>query len=139
MGEKAFEFLNDDDRALLEENGEIVEAEKDQLILEAEERRRVLYVILEGTCRVELSIQGKKEIVATLGRNEFFGDMNFLEGLGASADVLADEPTKLLIITPEEVQTMLGADPGMAMRFYHSLAISLSRRLRTTTTKLVNG
>ena len=139
MEENAFEYLNDDDRVLLEEKGEVVEAEKDQLILAAEERRRALYVILEGSCRVEILIQGKKEVVAILGGNEFFGDMNFLEGLGASADVLADEPTKLLVFTPEEVQTLLGADAEMAMRFYHSLAINLSRRLRATTAKLVEG
>ena len=137
--EKAFDYLTNDDRALLEEKGEIIDVEKDQLILEAGERRRALYVILEGACRVELSLQGKDETVAVLVQNEFFGDMNFLEGLGASANVFADEPTKLLIITPEETNTLLAADSDLAMRFYHSLAINLSRRLRATTTKLVEG
>ena len=49
--ENAFEYLNDDDRTLLEEKGEIIEIEKDQLILQAGERRRALYVILEGGTR----------------------------------------------------------------------------------------
>ncbi len=135
--EKAFDCLTDDDRALLEEKGEVIDVEKDQLILEAGERRRALYVILEGSCRVVQTIKGNDETVAVLARNEFFGDMNFLEGLGASANVLAEEPAKLLAITPEETQTLLAADPGLAMRFYHSLAISLSRRLRATTNKLM--
>ena len=137
--EKAFDYLTDDDRALLEEKGEIINVETDQLILEAEERRRALYVILEGSCRVVQTIKGNDETIAVLAQNEFFGDMNFLEGLGASANVLADEPTRLLIITPEETQTLLTADTDLAMRFYHSLAINLSRRLRTTTTKLAEG
>ena len=47
--------------------------------------------------------------------------------------------TRLLIITPEETQTLLAADSDLAMRFYHSLAISLSRRLRTTTNKLMES
>ena len=137
--EKAFDYLTDDDRALLEEKGEVIDVEKDQLVLEVGERRRALYVILEGSCRVVQTIKGNDETIAVLAQNEFFGDMNFLEGLGASANVLADEPTRLLIITPEETQTLLTADPGLAMRFYHSLAINLSRRLRTTTTKLAEG
>ncbi len=137
--ENAFDYLTDDDRALLEEKGEIIEVEKDHLILQAGERRRALYVILEGACRVVQSIKGNDETIAVLAQNEFFGDMNFLEGLGASANVLADEPTRLLIITPEETATLLAADPGLATRFYHSLAINLSRRLRATTTKLVEG
>ncbi len=135
--EKAFEYLTDEDRVLLEEKGEVIEVEKDQLILEVGERRRALYVILEGSCRVVQSLKGNDETVATLDQFEFFGDMNFLEGLGASASVFADEPTRLLAITPEEAHTLLAADAGLAMRFYHSLAISLSRRLRATTAKLM--
>ena len=137
--EKAFDYLTDEDRALLEEKGEVIDVEKDQLILEMGERRRALYVILEGSCRVVQTIKGNDETIAVLAQNEFFGDMNFLEGLGASANVLAEESTRLLIITPEETQTLIAADSGLAMRFYHSLAINLSRRLRATTTKLVEG
>ena len=135
--DKAFEYLNDKDRTLLEKKGEVLEVEKDHVILEEGERRRALFVILEGSCRVVLSLRGKKETVASLTRNEFFGDMNFLEGIGASANVIANEPTRILVITPEKTQALLAADPSLAMRFYHSLAISLSRRLRATTSKLV--
>ena len=135
--DKAFEYLNDKDRALLEKKGEVLEVEKDHVILEEGERRRALFVILEGSCRVVLSLRGKNETVASLTRNEFFGDMNFLEGIGASANVIANEPTRILVITPEKTQALLAADPSLAMRFYHSLAISLSRRLRATTSKLV--
>ncbi len=51
----AFDFLTDDDWALLIEKGETVDIKKDQVILEEGERRRALYVILEGSCRVEQS------------------------------------------------------------------------------------
>ena len=135
--DKAFEYLNDNDRALLEKKGEVLEVEKDHVVLEEGERRRALFVILEGSCRVVLSLRGKDETVASLTRKEFFGDMNFLEGIGASANVIANEPTRILVITPEKTQALLAADPSLAMRFYHSLAISLSRRLRATTSKLV--
>ncbi len=136
--ESAFDFLTDDDWALLVEKGETVDFHKDQVILEEGERRRALCVILEGSCRVERSHQEKDVKVAGLGLDEFFGDMNFLEGVGASASVIAEEPTKVLIITPEETNTLLLSVPGLATRFYQSLALSLSRRLRETTEKLVS-
>ena len=136
--ESAFDFLTDDDWALLVEKGETVDFHKDQVILEEGERRRALYVILEGSCRVERSHQEKDVKVADLGLDEFFGDMNFLEGIGASASVIAEEPTKVLIITPEETNTLLLSVPGLATRFYQSLALSLSRRLRETTEKLIS-
>lgn len=136
--EKAFDFLTDDDWDLLVEKGETVDFKKDQVILEEGERRRALYVILEGSCRVEQSHQGKDVKVADLGADEFFGDMNDLEGVGASANVIANEPVKVLIITPEETNTLLLSVPGLATRFYQSLALSLSRRLRKTTEKLIS-
>ena len=135
--DKAFEYLNEKDRALLEKKGEVLEVEKDHELLEEGERRRAHFVVLEGSCRGVLSLRGKDETVASLTRNEFFGDMNFLEGIGASANVIANEPTRILVITPEKTQVLLAAAPSLAVRFYHSLAISLSRRLRATTSKLV--
>lgn len=135
--EKAFDFLTADDRAMLEEKGEVLDVEKDQVILAEGERRRALYVILEGSCRVARPDQGKEGIIAELGRDEFFGDMNFLEGVGASADVIANEPTKVLVITPEETNTLLLSVPGLSSRFYQSLALNLSRRLRKTTERFM--
>lgn len=135
--EKTFDFLTADDRAMLEEKGEVLDVEKDQVILAEGERRRALYVILEGSCRVARTGQGKEGIIAELGRDEFFGDMNFLEGVGASADVIANEPTKVLVITPEETNTLLLSVPGLSSRFYQSLALNLSRRLRKTTERFM--
>ena len=115
--DKAFEYLNDNDRALLEKKGEVLGVEKDHVVLEEGERRRALFVILEGSCRVVLSLRGKDETVASLTRNEFFGDMNFLEGIGASANVIANEPTRILVITPEKTQALLAADPAWRCAF----------------------
>ena len=133
--EDIFDFLTADDWTLLVERGETAECEADAVILEEGERRRALFVILEGSCRVEQSYGDKSVTVAQLGQHEFFGDMNFLEGVGASASVIADEPTKVLIITPEEITPLLQSVPGLQTRFYRSLAINLSRRLRETTAR----
>jgi len=135
--EGAFDYLNSDDRALLIERGEVIDVEKDHVILEEGELRRALFVTLEGACRVERRHGDEDMKIAELGKDEFFGDMNFLEGLGASASVIADGPTKVLIITPEETNTLLLSVPGLSSRFYQSLALNLSRRLRQTTERFM--
>ncbi|MDP6560998.1 MAG: cyclic nucleotide-binding domain-containing protein, partial [Candidatus Binatia bacterium] len=131
--ENAFEHLTADDRALMVEKGDTKEYQKGDVILEEGDRRRILYIIIEGSCRVEQSHLGKGIAVANLGPDEFFGDMSFLEGIGASASVVADEPVKVLSITPDSVSTLLQSVPGLATRFYQSLSVNLSRRLRETT------
>ncbi|MBT3536571.1 MAG: cyclic nucleotide-binding domain-containing protein [Rhodospirillaceae bacterium] len=127
-----FEFLTADDRALFMEKGEIQQFKKDDVILEEGDRRRRLFVILSGSCRVERGHLGKGIVIASLGMNEFFGDMSFLEGNGASAFVIADEAVEVLIISSDTINALLFSVPGLATRFYQSLAVNLSARLRET-------
>ena len=68
--------------------------------------------------------------IAQLGAGELFGDMGFIEGLPASASIIAQEPTTVEIIDPEHVRHLIKMDPGFYGRFYQSLAKILSRRLR---------
>lgn len=129
----ALEFLTAEDNALLLEKGETRQFAKDDVILEEGDRRRTLYLILDGVCRVEQSHYGRGIAIAILGRGSVFGDMSFLEGVGANASVIADAPTTVLTITADIVNSLLLSVPGLATRFYQSLAVNLSKRLRETT------
>ena len=63
---------------------------------------------------------------------ELFGEMSFLEEAGASASVVADDEVEVDVIPGEHVRRLLDSLPGFAARFYHSLAVTLSERLRRT-------
>jgi CRP-like cAMP-binding protein len=133
---EAFQYLTRADRDLLVEKGALREYADGDVILEEGDRRRILYVILEGRCRVEVSHLGRGVAIAHMGPDEFFGDMSFLEGQGASASVVADGPAKVLSVTPDHIQSLLQSAPGLSTRFYQSLAVNLSRRLRDRTAML---
>src|SRR5690606_3502069 len=67
---------------------------------------------------------------------DVFGEMSFLESAAASASIVAQEPCELDVIEGAFVHSLLGSVPGLAARFYQSLAVTLARRLRENTAML---
>jgi CRP-like cAMP-binding protein len=96
-----------------------------------------LYVIRRGEASVELASTGSRAIVAMLGPSDICGDMAFLEQSKATAAVVArDEEVEAEEIHVQEMRKILEAFPGLASRFYLSLALLLAHRLKTTSREL---
>jgi len=74
--------------------------------------------------------------ITLLGPGEIIGDMSFLEKRPASASVFAVENSLLMVLSQEKIEGKLNDDPGFAVRFYKSLAILNSKRLRITACNL---
>ncbi len=127
------EFLTEDDRRLLTETAEHRRYAPGEVILAEGECRNALFVIQEGRARVERAHMEFSLEIAKLGPGDLFGDMGFIEGLPASASIIAEEPTTVEIIDVDHVRTLIERDAGFYGRFYQSIAKMLSRRLRETT------
>jgi CRP-like cAMP-binding protein len=56
--------------------------------------------------------------------------MSFLEDAPASANVIADTEVEAYHLDRPTLQSLFELFPHLGSRFYHSLATSLSRRLR---------
>jgi CRP-like cAMP-binding protein len=96
-----------------------------------------LYVIRRGEASVELAGTGSRAIVATLRSSDICGDMAFVEQSKATAAVVAkDEEVDVDEINLQELRKILDAFPGLASRFYQSLALLLAQRLKTTSREL---
>jgi hypothetical protein len=63
--------------------------------------------------------------------------MSFLQHSGATASVVADSDVEASIVDAEEIEAQLATLPGLATRFYQSLALMLSERLEELTTALL--
>jgi len=96
-----------------------------------------IYIIRRGDASVELAGTGSRAIVASLGPEDICGDMAFLEQSRATAAVVAkDEEVEVDEIKTHDLRQILEAFPGLASRFYRSLALVLVRRLKTTSSEL---
>lgn len=128
----SFQFLTSEDRHLFESKAERRIYAADESILAEGSTEQAIFLIRRGTVRVERDHLGSGVPFARLEAGEVFGEMSFLENTGASASVVADERVEVDVIDGPHVQALLVSVPGLATRFYQSLAVALSARLRQT-------
>lgn len=126
-------FLTDEDRRLLMQNAEHASYAPEEVILREGDRRHALFVIRSGEVRVERSHMGFNLEIARLPAGEVFGEMSLIEEHPASASVIAAQPVEVVIIDESAVRSLVERDAAFAGRFYQSLALILSHRLRETT------
>lgn len=83
-----------------------------------------LYLVLEGA--VEVRSNGKT--LAKLGPGHFFGEMSVIDTQPRSADVIAVEPSRALVLSGWAFKSLVSERPRIAVKMLQEFA----RRLRNT-------
>ncbi|MBV5337425.1 MAG: cyclic nucleotide-binding domain-containing protein, partial [Deltaproteobacteria bacterium] len=96
-----------------------------------------IFVLRSGRVKIEKRFSNPPQMITTLGPGEVFGEVSFIDDQLASASVIAIEDSEADILEKAEVFSLLASVPGLSSRFYQSLALKLSERLRATTDNLV--
>lgn len=98
-----------------------------------------LMVISTGFVRVTRAYLDElvAEFAGPLGPGEVIGEMSLMDGIGASANIIADGPTELLMIAKADLMAKLEADDGFAARMYDCLFLDLCRKLRSTNQRVL--
>jgi len=97
-----------------------------------------IYVIIDGLFAVRTSRTASTD-VARLRSGEIVGEMSFVDTRPPSASVVSLEPSLVLAIPRASLEAKLAGDVAFASRFYRSLAVFLSDRLRSTVGRLGYG
>jgi CRP-like cAMP-binding protein len=99
--------------------------------------RNNIYLIRRGEASVELAGNGNRAVLATLGPDDICGEIAFLEKGKATAAVVAQEQeVEADELNAGELRDLFDTFPGLASRFYQSLATILAERLRLTSKDL---
>ena len=120
------EYLTQNDWMLVLDRAKQVHFRKADTLLHAARPNKVIYIIVSGRADVQI---GSKPI-AHLGPGEICGEMAFLENGVASASVVAVSEIEAYAIDWTSLSDLFELFPHLGSRFYRSLAIGLSRRLR---------
>ena len=93
-----------------------------------------LYFVADGEVRVLARTMGggggAPFELARLGAGSVFGEMSFLDRAKISATVAADGQVEIVRLYTKDIERLIATDPEFGLRFYRSLAVTLSRRLR---------
>jgi len=127
-----FSKLEADDWQQIFSRGEIGVYHDGEAILSQGTSNDSIYFVKIGQVRIERDINGDKLELAALKAGSVFGEMSLLENATASASVVADGETEIVRLDGVMLEQIIQSDPSIGLRFYHSLATSLSRRLRAT-------
>eukprot|EP01102_Stenamoeba_stenopodia_P017403 TRINITY_DN6222_c0_g4_i1.p1 TRINITY_DN6222_c0_g4~~TRINITY_DN6222_c0_g4_i1.p1 ORF type:complete len:812 (-),score=191.97 TRINITY_DN6222_c0_g4_i1:61-2496(-) len=122
--------------------GETRRFQKDQVILKKNDRYQSLYQIVSGRCRVEAEdpLTKATQVIRIVDTYDIFGDIGFVTGDGATANVVSDEDdTEVYVIAADYLYHIFKRDPILVGRFYKYLAVVQEGRLREKQPKQEEG
>jgi CRP-like cAMP-binding protein len=120
-------YLTANDWALVADKATRMKFKAGEAIVQRGRRTHGLYLLLKGTASVQIPSQGT---TPAIGAGQVCGEISFLDDLPATANVVAQEAVEAFYLDRATLQTLFELFPHLGSRFYHSLAASLSRRLR---------
>lgn len=130
---KALACLTIQDWEMLAENSRLVTFNDKEVILKQDVDPAAIYIIEKGIVRIQ---RAQGDLIARRGQGAVFGDISFLEGKGASADVVAEGQVEVSVIDKAHVEKLLDREKDFAIRFYKTLAFTLAYRLRQAAERL---
>ncbi|HUQ50370.1 MAG TPA: cyclic nucleotide-binding domain-containing protein [Terriglobales bacterium] len=129
------DFLTANDRTLLTSKAKKLTFGSGQTIIREGDPSWAVYMIRSGQARVERNGRA----LATLTDGDVFGEMAFLEAGVASASVVAQDVLEVELLESAELHKIFESFPHLGSRFYRSVAVTLSRRLRETSRMLAEA
>ncbi len=125
-------YLTDQDLDLLKQHGKTAQYSPDQVILQQDTQPDSIYYICSGMVKVDFSHVYNTDVLAYLRAGEFVGEVSFLDGGDSSASVSAVKEVEMLELSRKDLDALLDADPGLAARFFHTIATTLATRIRAS-------
>src|SRR5438105_3999189 len=133
-GTPQLEYLTANDWILIGDHAQSKTFRPGQMLIRAALPTDAVYVIRRGTVRIEVG--GK--VITTLSPGSVCGEMGFLENRPASASVVAESEVEADRIPADKLRDIFDTFPSVGHRFYKSVALNLSRRLRDTSSALAD-
>jgi CRP/FNR family transcriptional regulator, cyclic AMP receptor protein len=96
-----------------------------------------LYVIVRGAVDIiKAAGQGPGQVLVTLRRGDYFGEMSLIDDAPRSASAMATEESSLLSIKKQDFMLLLDNSPTIAAKIYKFFVITLQHRLRETNERI---
>ncbi len=127
-GVSIFADLDAGSIAALERLAEARDYPAGAVVVSQEDRGDALFVLVKGKAKVVLYGDSGREIILSIFKapGDFFGEMSLLDDQPRSATVIADAPSRLLVLSRRDFQAHLERHPRTALRVLQEV----SRRLR---------
>lgn len=130
--------LSDNDIEWMIENGNKQTINQSDFLVKQGEAIENIFIVLSGSFRI-FNEQNPEINIAQIGSGEIIGEMSFLDERPPSVSVVATETSSVYCISLDRMKQFMEVDTRFAARFYYSIGLFLSDRLRKTTGRLGYG
>ena len=125
-GENIFSGLSREELNQLRGHAYPLKFEAGDHIIRKEERREEMFIVEEGSVSVERGSPGLKPIV--LGRGQVFGEVSLLTATGRTADAIAVEDGRILVLTRQTVIRLMKKTPELMSTLLFNIGRILAGR-----------
>lgn len=134
---KLFHGLNEQECALVEQNGEWVRVRGGQTVITEQEANSALYIVIEGAVDVRLSDSvGSTIELASHGPGMMIGEYSYIDGLPAAASAVPTVDSVLFRIRHDKLSGILEEHDRIGRIVYRNLLGILVERLREANAEL---
>ena len=131
--DKLLPRLSREDIRILTPKVQLARAKPGQVLIKERMNPIGIFVLQKGTALVKHK-QGDHDItVAKLGPGDYFGETAFLDAVSANATVVAESEADIMILRKDRIMPLFESHPDLFGRFFQSIALIISRRLRAVT------
>lgn len=135
-----FKELNDKDLTHISSLVEMINYKSDTLLFEENTPRTSLYVIFEGDIELfKKSPLGAENRVAFFSKYDFLAEGSLMDDYPHSTSAKALTGTKALVIDAQHFKDFMNEHPATAGKVLSQIAKVISRRMRHSTTRVVNA
>ena len=131
---KNLPFLNENDHMLIMSKSKIKSFAPGQAIIRQGMPTTAFYMVRSGIARVERNGAKLAEILP----GGVCGEMIVLDGSAASASIVAQDELTADVVESRDLQEIFTAFPHVGSRFFRSLCVNLSKKLRATSAELAS-
>jgi CRP-like cAMP-binding protein len=135
VSKSQLQYVNRNDWILILDKAKYLNFKKYETLIQQGKQPSTVFVIMNGRAQIKNAFG---VTIARISPGEICGEMAFLENTYASASVVAEEAMVVCGIDWPILQNLFELYPHLASRFYRSLAVSLSRRLRGQISRIPN-
>jgi len=121
------EHLTRNDWVLIIDRAKQLIFKKGETLIWQGKQTKMVYLLVKGRAKVKADFETR---MAEIGPGEICGEMSFLDHGHASASVIAEEDVEVHAVEWSTLEDLFEMFPHLASRFYQSLAVNLSRRVR---------
>ncbi len=121
--------LSNRELAQLIQLGELVHVHPGETIIKRGDPGDAVFFVLSGSLRARIFVGREEQNLAPIAAGEFFGDMAMFTQSPRSADVVANEDTRLLRFGAQSFRLLMSENPGAAAPLLFGIAGTMAHRI----------